>query len=328
MQEILKDHPYITELLQIESENENRRDFHDKSHPLLLKMGQDKDFLKLVLKRNLLDKGFQTHEWSEYNIPFFYIYETDDFVLKLHVFPRNKEKIDGLAAHAIHHHNNYILSSNAFFGSGYESMLFDLKPDVDADKMTQMGITRHFHQKDWNPSVVNAWEPHIVFVPDALSATLVLWTPEEKRKTDKLRQHPLLKPIKGPLRKAIHTLGMTRKFGIAEDHTYQWYPHPEKEGFQAILEEEYFAPSKAAKGPKVDDYSMKMIGFFIQNADLVDKELFEEAIKQPSMPEYMKKVLQQLINDEEVEEVFHIQEINVPQKFYLREDILNKAKKK
>lgn len=326
MQEILKDHPYIVELVKIESETEDRNDFHKKSHELLRKMGDDKEFLKLVMKRNFLDLGFLNHEWSEYNIPFFYIYETDDFVLKLHIFPRNKEKIEGLAAHAIHHHNNYILSSYAFHGSGYESMLFDLKPDVDENKISRMGITKHFHQKDWNPSVVGAWEPHIVFVPDSLSATMVLWTPEEKRNTDKFRQHPLLKPIKGPLRKIIHGLGLTRKFGIAEDHTYQWYPHPEKEGFQAILEEEYFAPAKAAKGPKVDQYSINMMGHFMQKAELVDKEFLQEIVIKPEVPQYMKSVFEKMIQGEEVEEVYHIQEINIPQKFYLREDIQQKAK--
>ncbi|MEZ4937851.1 MAG: hypothetical protein R2799_09715 [Crocinitomicaceae bacterium] len=327
MQDILKDHPYIKELLKIEAESVDRHEFHKNSHSLMAKMGQDKEFLKLVLKRNFIDKGYQQHEWSEFNIPFFYIYETDHFVLKLHIFPRNKEKIDGLAAHAIHHHNNYILSSYAFFGSGYESMLFDKRPGVDNELISKMGITNHFHQKDWNPSVVDSWEPHIVFVPDSLSATLVLWTPDEKRKTDKLRQNPILKPIKKPLRAIIHKLGMTNKLGIAENKTYQWYPDPKGRGFQAILEEEYFAPSKAAKGPKVDEYSMNMIGFFIQNAELVDKKMIEEVIKQPTMPEYMKKVLQRILNDEKIEEVFHIQEINVPQKFYLRDDIFKVASK-
>ena len=53
--------------------------------PILEKMGKDHDFLRAVVQRNLNDKGWLEFNWSDYNIPFFYVHETDDFIIKIHL---------------------------------------------------------------------------------------------------------------------------------------------------------------------------------------------------------------------------------------------------
>lgn len=323
-QNILSNHPYIQELLTLEAKFTDRIEFHKSVEPLLLKMGADEDFLKLVVRRNFTDSGYLNQEWSMYNIPYLLIYETDDFVLKIHIFPTAKEYKDGVAAHAIHHHNNYILTTNAFFGSGYESFLFDKSVETDPTTLrTKMKITKHFHQKDWNPSRVDAWEPHVVFVPEKLSATMLIWTPERKRSTDKMRNNPMLKSIKNPLRKIIQTLGLSSVFGISKGITYQFYAAADRKGFMAIDELEYFAPTKAEKGETVNTYCMQMLFYFLQNANLVDKAFFRELLDQKgSVPSLYLPWIEKVLNDEKIQEVFHKETINVPQKNYSREDIL------
>jgi hypothetical protein len=325
---ILKDHPYILELLDLENATPDRLQFHEVVKPLLLKMGSDKDFLKLVVARNLDDQGYLDQQWSAYNIPFFHVYETDDFVLKIHIFPPAETYVPGIAAHAIHHHNNYILTTNAFFGSGYESILFDTKVITDPKTLrTEMAIKKHFHQKDWNPSMVNAWEPHIVFLPEKLSATLLIWTPEKKRPTDTLRNAPLLKAFKKPLRKAIQIMKMEELFGIAKGKTYQYYTAPDGNGFMAIDEEVYFAPSKALKGSEIDKKSMQLLFSFLQQADLIDKSYLSKRLIAPGLPEYYKEWIQKILNDERIPDLYHQTEINIPQKTYSLDDILKAAKK-
>lgn len=325
-QNILKDHPYITELLGLEKANADRYAFHEAVKPLLLKMGADKDFLKLVVQRNLEDHGYLNQEWSAYNIPYFLIYETDDFVLKIHLFPRPENYIPGIAAHAIHHHNNYILTTNAFFGSGYESILFDKLVITDPETLrTRMTIRKQFHQRDWNPSMVDAWEPHIVFLPETLSATLLIWTPERKRHTDTLRNAGILKAIKKPLRKIIQVFGMEVAFGIAKGNTYQYYTAPDGNGFMAIEEEKYFAPSRAQKGPEINDKSMQLLFSFLQRAELVDKAYLKSRLEKPGLPEYYHKWIQMVLNNEPIPELFHRTEINIPQKTYTMDDIKKAA---
>ncbi|MCK9480996.1 MAG: hypothetical protein M0R38_04435 [Bacteroidia bacterium] len=321
MQHLLEKYEYISRLLQLEKENIDRREFHKKVAPLLLEMGANKEFLKDVIKRNFLDEGYLNMEWTGYNIPFFYVYETEHFVLKLHLFPPDKEKRNNIAAHCIHHHNNYIITTNAFFGSGYESFLFEKNPQVDSKTLdVDLKITKHFHQRDWNPSMVDSWEPHVVFIPQELSSTLIIWSPDKRRATDNLRQNPLFKLIKKPLRWFIHKTGMTQTFGIAEEKTYQFYPNPNGKGFKGIEENEYFAPTKSEKGEAVNDYSAQMIFAFIQRAGLFDAEFFAE--NKNRIPAYYHKFIDMVAVGEPIQDVYHRTVINVPQKTYYREDVL------
>lgn len=321
MKNLLEQHEYIRELIALDNAVSDRKEFHEKVKPLLLKMGADKTFLKEVIKRNFEDDGYLAQEWSGYNIPFFYVYENEHFNLKIHLFPPDKLKRDNIAAHCIHHHNNYMLTTNAFFGSGYESMLFGKRPEVDPVSLkTDLTISRHFHQKDWNPSTVDSWEPHVVFIPESLSATILIWTPERKRHTDQFRQSKLLKTFKTPLRWMIHKLGLTQQFGIAEELTYQFYPDPSGKGFKGIEENTYFAPTKAEKGPETDNYSAQMIFAFIQRCGILDKEYFR-SIKN-KVPAYYHPWIDKVLSDTPIEDVYHRTEINIPQKTYYREDIL------
>ncbi len=319
-------HPYIAELLALELATEDRHAFHEKVKPLLLKMGADVDFLKLIVRRNFDDPGYLNQEWSLYNIPFFYIHETADFILKLHFFPTVKNWKPGIAAHAIHHHNNYLLTTNAFFGSGYESLLFEKKVEMDPITLrTKMNIRKHFHQKDWNPSKVDSWEPHIVFVPEKFSATLLIWTPEKKRSTDALRNVGFLKAIKGPLRRAIQFLGLADMVGISHGKTYQWYAAQDSKSFMAVEEANYFAPSKAAKGPEIDDYSMQMVFGFMQRLNLVETDYLNELMTRNNTPTYYKNWIAKAVSNEFIEDVYHREEINIPQGKYTISDIYKAA---
>ncbi len=325
MQNSLEKHQYIIELIELDKKYSDRKIFHEQIKPLLLKMSADRNFLKKIIIRNFTDAGYLNQKWSGYNIPFFYVYETEHFNLKIHLFPPEKEKRDNIAAHCIHHHNNYMLTTNAFFGSGYETFLFEKNPKVDYNSLdVKMKITKHFHQKDQNPHTVDSWEPHLVFIPQELSSTILIWTPDKKRTTDNLRQNPLLKMIKNPLRFLIHKLGLTHKFGIAEEHTFQFYPNPNGKGFKGIEEEEYFAPTKAEVGPNIDNYSAQMIFAFIQRADLFDVEFFKN--NKSKLPVYYHKFIDLIIQGENIPDVYHRTEINVPQKTYYREDVVKASK--
>jgi len=321
----LDNHPYILKLIDLEKKVEDRTAFHIQCESLLMQMGKDKDFLKAVIKRNFDDFGFLKQEWTGYNIPFFYVHETENYNLKIHLFPPEKEGRKNIAAHCIHHHNNYILTTNAFFGSGYETFLFNKKPFPDTNTLdTQLKVVKHFHQKDVNPSRVDSWEPHVVLIPETLSATILIWTPDKKRTTDSFRQNSILKLIKKPLRWLIHKLNLTNQFGIADEKTYQFYPV--NDTFRAIEEDEYFAPTKAEKGEKVNAYSAQMIFAFIQRSGLLDKEFFKSLLNISNLPNYYKPYIQKLLNDEMIEDVYHRTEINIPQKTYYTEDILAASK--
>ncbi|MFT4662149.1 MAG: hypothetical protein ACI8XB_002437 [Patiriisocius sp.] len=323
----LDNHPYIQEVQSLNKKFPVRMEFHKAMEPLLLKMGKDKDFLKTVLKRNFTDEGYLGFEYSLYNVPFLYVHETDDYNLKIHMFPPHPDKKDGIAAHCIHHHNNYILTTNAMHGSGYESILFEKNAPVDQETgIANLKINKHFHQKDWNPSRIESWEPHIVFIPDELSSTLLIWTPDKIRATDKLRNNPVIKPFKKILAKTINALGLASNFGIAEGgKKFQFYVKDDT--FIGIEEDDYFAPTRAAKGRKVNEFSMQQVFAVIQRMGLVDKEFFKELKNNSKTPEYYHQYIDMLLNDRVIPDVSHPTEINIPNRSYTREDIFSADKK-
>lgn len=319
MQDLLKDHPHIQELLRLNEQYNDRKSFHMAVAPLLEKMGQDKDFLQAVVKRNFEDEGYLKQKWSLYNIPFFYIYETPDFNLKIHLFVPLESKASEKAASCIHHHNNYMLSSFAMHGSGYESYLFEKDFNFDEEsKVADFKITKHFHQKDWPVSFVDAWEPHLVFNPTLLSATLILWTPDKKRATDGLRHHPLLKPLKKPIRKIISALGLANNIGIASQKTYQFYPDGNQ--IKGVLEDEYFEPTRKAMGKEVDKYSIQTVFRFLQETQLLDKEYIKN--KRTDLPGYYQPFIDMYLKGEEIPETFAKAKINIPAGGFTKEEVL------
>ena len=315
--------PYIKQLIKLENSTPDRLAFHKACHPVLVEMGKDKDFLKAVIRKNFTDSGFLNFEWSQFNIPFFYVYENDHMVVKIHLFPRDKDGDTTLAAHAVHHHNNYILSTNAFHGSGYEAFLFGKSPSVNEHLNADLTIDKRFHQSEVNPHIVDAWQPHVVICPEAFSATILIWTPDQKRSTDKFRQHPLLKPLKKQIKWLAYALGMDKKIGVAAKTTYQFYPNDS--GFKAILEEDYFRHAKNNKGEKINSFAAQMICYFLQTCELVEPEFLTELIEKKALPSYYKPFIQKLINGETIEEVCHFSDLNIPQKRYYVKDILKLA---
>lgn len=321
MQHLLEDHPYIREILAFEKQFPEREDFHQRAEPLLQKMGADDEFLRLVLQRNFQDAGYLSQQWSLYNIPFLYIYETADFNLKIHFFPGMKNYVQGTAAHCIHHHNNYILTTAAIYGPGYEAMLFDKQVEMDPYTFrTRLKLDRHFSQSEFPIHRVGAWQPHLVFNPASFSATLQLWTPDQKRATDNLRTNPLLKAFKMPIRKIIYLLGMENRVGIAAKETYQYYPDGSQ--FMAIEEDAYFEPTRRAIGPEVDHYSMQTVFYFIQKRHLYNDEFIKAVKNNSQTPAYYLPFIDMLIQGQDIPATYCKETINIPSRAYMIADVM------
>lgn len=315
---------YISELNELNRIHINRKEFHHKAGEKLVNMAADKNFWFEVFKQNLSDKGYLKREWSMYEIPFLYVYENDDFYVKVHLFVPLKTYEPHVVASAIHHHNNYLLTTYAAFGSGYETMLFEKEFKMDPKtKEVNLRIREHFTQQERSVHLVDAWEPHVVINPTSLSATLIMWSPDKKRVTDSLRSNPILKAMKVPLRKFIYALGFDSTLGIAAKDTHQYYVKNGK--FYGVPEDEYFAPTRAQKGPEVDDYSIQTVFAFMQRMGFKDESFLSELKQNPAVPVYYHKWIDMLLNKEHIEDTYAKEQINVPGGRMMVEDILNAA---
>lgn len=321
----MKKNPFVNKIIHLNEEVNDRYEFHKKGSPLLIEMGKDKNFWNEVFKFNLMDKGYLQRKWTMYEIPFFYVYENDDFHIKVHLFAPLKGYEPNVVASAIHHHNNYLLSTYAAFGSGYETMLFEKNIEINNEtKETKLKIRKHFTQKEEPLHLVDSWEPHVVVNPTSLSATIVLWSPDKKRVTDSLRSNPLLKALKKPLRMLIHGLKLDKSIGIAAKETYQFYVKDNK--FYGVLEDDFFAPTRAQSGNEVNDYSIQTVFAFMQRMNFDDFEFLKSLKKDATVPLYYHKWIDMLINNEAIPDTYAKEVINIPGERMKVEDILNANK--
>jgi hypothetical protein len=312
---------FIKEIISFSNSISNRLEFHEASKSLLIEMSRDKKFWNELFKYNLSDKGFLNREWSMYDIPFFYVYENDDFYIKVHLFVPLKNYESKIAASAIHHHNNYLITTYAAFGSGYETLLFE--KDININPITKevnLKVREHFSQQERHIHTVDAWEPHVVINPTSLSATLVIWSPDKKRATDSLRSNPLLKAFKMPLRKLIYAIGIDKKIGIAAKETYQFYPKDGK--FYAVPEDDFFAPTRAQKGQEVNDYSVQTLFAFMQRMNFNDVEFLKSMKQNKDVPLYYYKWIDMLLNNQTIPDTYAKEIINVPGGKITVDDIL------
>lgn len=320
----MNSHPYLQELVEFSESIEDRRAFHKACRPVFEKMRGDAEFFDHIVEQNLQDENFLNQAWSLYNIPYLYVGESSDFVLKYHIFVPLESKAAEIGAACIHHHTNYYLSSAAVYGPGYESFLFNKNPKVNEKTMeVDLKITKYFNQQELPISVVDSWEPHVLFNPTSLSATLALFSPDKKRSTDKLRHNPILKRMKKPLLSVIHSLNLQQSLGVSEQKTFQYYPG--ENAFMAIDEDEYFEPTRNAVGPEVDDYSVKTIMGFIQKMGYKNVDFLKKRIADPQLPATYRKYIQEILEGKEIGETFAKSSINIPKGKFTKADVLRLA---
>ena len=315
------DHPLTQQIKELSEQITDRREFHAKAENVLREMASDKEFLDAVVQFNFNRSSFLEHNWSLYEIPCLWIADLGDFQMKFHVFLPMKDFQEGIAGSCIHHHNNYLLSTLGVTGSGYESFIFEKDSQLDPNKgEISLKVRKHFVQKEGSLTLVDSWEPHVVFNPREMTVTLTLWTPDAKRSTDKLRHNPILKAFKKPLRNVIHAFGMDDKVGIASANTYQYYEH--NGAFKAIKEDEFFAPTRAAKGDNVNEDYIRSIFAFLQRMNYSNRTYLMELSDKPETPEVWKKWIAKYLADEEITAAQSTAEINIPGKILRKENIL------
>lgn len=308
----------INDLRKLSDEVEDRRQFHEAAKSLLHAMSEP-EFIAYIFEKNLNDSKYLTRAWSTYEIPFLYIDETNQYYTKYHVFPPVKSRDTEKAANIVHHHNNYLLTSFTVQGPGYHTMHFakDVR-ELDGNEV-ELKIEKDFFHGNSEFSLVDSYEPHIVFNMDKLTTTLVLWSPDQKHLTDGLRNHPLIKPFKKPIIAMINALKLNRAVGVSDAKVYQWYVQDGKS--YRILEEDYFGMYKAVLGPEIDEFFTQAVSLFVQQSGYNNQEFLRSKMSDVSTPSHWKKWLGYLLDGNTIPEVFGKEEINVPRKKITKEEV-------
>lgn len=311
MFEPLKKNSLVSEIIGLSDAFSDRMEFHKKSHPIMRKMGEI-DFLSEVFETNLKDEGYLKRKWSNYEIPFLYVYENNHFYIKYHIFPPVKSGDTEKAANIIHHHNNYLLSSFTLFGPGYHTCHFGKEINETADGKVDMSLTKDFFHGHGEINIVESWEPHIVFNMADTTTTLVLWSLDKKLPTDGLRNHPLVKPFKKVIIAIIHALGLDKKVGVAPKGVKQYYVEDGK--VLSITEEDYFATYKEQLGDEVSKNYVQAVCHFVQRMGYKNDAFVEQMLTKSDLPMAWKTWLPYLLTGESIPPLYGKEEINIPKK--------------
>lgn len=309
--DLIKEERLISDLRQLSDEVQDRRKFHEAAKPLLEAMSEP-DFIAYVFEKNLNDPKYLKRAWSTYEIPFLYIDETNHYYTKYHIFPPVESRDTEKAANIVHHHNNYLLTSFTVQGPGYHTMHFAKEIQELEGNEVKLKLEKDFFHGNREFSLVDSYEPHIVFNMNKLTTTLVLWSPDQKHLTDGLRNHPLIKPFKKPIIATINALKLNRIVGVSDAKVYQWYVQDGKS--YKILEEDYFGMYKAVLGPEIDEFFTQAVSLFVQQSRYNNQEFLQSKIDSDDTPDHWKKWLGYLIEGKTIPEVYGKEEINIPSK--------------
>ena len=311
MFEPLKAHPLVSKVISLSNSLNDRMQFHEKSHETLKKMGE-LDFLSEVFETNLLDDGYLKRDWSNYEIPFLYVFENHHFYIKFHIFPPVKSGDTEKSANIIHHHNNYILSSYALFGSGYHTCHFGKEIIDHEDGTASMSLVRDFFHSVGHVNIVDSWEPHIVFNMSDTTTTLVLWSPDKKLATDGLRNNPFVKPFKKLILSVIYLLGLHKRVGVAPKDVKQYYVEDGR--VIGMTEADYFGSYKEQVGDEVSDNYIQAVCHFVQRMGYKNDVFLQKMLNRDDLPKAWMKWLSYLLSGEPVPTLFGKEDINIPKK--------------
>lgn len=191
MFEYLISEPLVANIINLSKQIDESILFHQKSHDSLKCMG-DLDFISKVFEANLMNENFITKKWADYEIPHLVIYQDYCIDMKYHIFSPCSSGNNENASYLIHHHGNNTLSSFVFFGSGYKSIHFDKEILKSRDGSFNLKVNRTISHINGNIIIVPKWVPHLVSNVKTTTATVVLWSQDEKNEaysnmTDEIR---------------------------------------------------------------------------------------------------------------------------------------------
>jgi len=213
---------YIDRIAAVFSTGEERRECHRMAAPILAEMAKDQELLFEVIRRNLEAGNYCTDKKT--TVIDFEIAENYLFSLRAHCFMPLPGREPLVSHQSIHHHGNLLLTTTAVFGEKYKSILFKKGIVRQADNSFSLRIEKIYDFRKGDMEFIDSYQPHIVFIPESLLITFVLWSPDKKYAFHKIKSHPVIRILKRPLKYALRMVGASNKLGVNNVEGFDYYP--------------------------------------------------------------------------------------------------------
>jgi hypothetical protein len=236
---MMKLQAYISQLDNCFDLND-RYESHKQAAPILLAMAKDRSILYEIISNNIVsDKTFTLKKQGP--VIGFDIVIKRNYTFSAHCFFPLPDRAEDVSHNWIHHHDHSLLTSvNAFGDKGYSSFLFnkDYKYDEANNKITNLKIEREFNHPLHNVEFIDAFIPHVVFLPEDLMITYALWSFDYVIKADWIRSNPIAQAFKTPIKKLISLFGAMEKMQIEVETDNRQFA-PTEGGFRCMFNKLY-----------------------------------------------------------------------------------------
>lgn len=237
---------------------------HRESGELLVRVAQDPEFLRDVLRAAVGDSGKLNS--SSYPVLAFEVESNPHFEMVVNAWIPHPDRRTDLSTKAIHHHGELLLSTVTMFGPGYEHWSFTPpEPDPAAgEHRYRIGLIETGQHELGDLVFVEAKTPHLPLYPPDLTLTLCVWS--DQRPTswrDRLKRIPLLQRNRDLLRRVVTRVGLADQLAVKNVSLFDF--HPVGDGFEGLPEREEFQ-----RGPN-EEYLQNLV-YVLQktgNADLL-----------------------------------------------------------
>jgi hypothetical protein len=212
---------YICIVKDAFEKNDNYFVAHDQIKGLLIEMAKDKSILHEILKENLKNKNYPSNKLS--SVIDLEIFKNENITIMGHCFMPLPNRNTEISHHSIHHHGNLILSTVSAFGKGYKSILFDKNFTKNADNSINLKKLKIYVNELNNYEFIDSFQPHVVFFPEDLSITYVVWSSENKKNLDKLKSLKFIQKNKDFFKALLIKLRLNRFVNVNMDTEFDFY---------------------------------------------------------------------------------------------------------
>jgi len=213
---------YVDRIAAIFDGNDDRHESHKLARPILAEMAASQAVLHEIIKKNLLEGNYWTTKKT--TVIDLEIAENHEFSIRAHCFMPLPDRAAMISHQSIHHHGNLLLTTAAVFGEKYSSILFKKTIKEQPDHSFSIPIEKVYDFRKGDVEFIDAYQPHIVFIPENLFITYALWSTDRKYNLHKAKNNFLVRQFKKPLKFLINQAGLSKKLGVNNVEGFDFYP--------------------------------------------------------------------------------------------------------
>lgn len=272
----------------------NFNEAHKKSESILLSMVEDKNFLFDIIRKNLSNPEYLKRK-RHYPTLAMDVFKNDVIDMVINIFPCLPDGREDVSFQSIHHHGSLKLSTIGLSGPGYRSMIF--KPDYSINHQTQetdLTLVANYKNEIGKYTFCDAYVPHVVFYPRAVSSTLVLWSKNKDSLLNRVKSK-VPKGLGKSISPILNKIGMRKALDLNLAENHDFYP---KNGKFYALKNRIGYPTGS------NENFIQNVFHYLQSVGFDNRDFLESLSKKEYVSQKVRIWIHKYLNNETIPALF------------------------